>query len=487
MNFAHFSRTSPYLAALFVSIAASCSSSEEAPSSGPEDSAPDGDSTDGSREGGDTDLASGGQGGTSSASGGGASTGPIVPIDASDPTLALIDGALEEIEGRLTLLAESPGGGMGDDYYCYTDTQGAWDYVDVGSWCSGFKPGIYWLASNLTGSEALAAEAASWTADVAQVRDGPDNDTGFQIYGSSGLGLLYQPMHEDAADWEENVLAGAASLFNQRYNATIGAFRSWDQDQDDPSVVSDVVYDPDAGGGRPGGGGDAAGRFEVNIDMLMNMELMLRAAEILESAGNTALAELYRDAAETHFDTTWRDFIREDGSHYHVVQYGPAGEVLNKRTHQGYEDESTWSRGQAWAVYGHAMFHRFLPMEKWVERGTIVSEYYLSETADAVIPPSDFDQPEGAQPRDTSAAAVVCSGFLEMYTQRGAVDGARYLEESRRILSALIDPQYMEGGPEGQESLLWSCTEKYGDPEVGCAFGDYYFLECLNRYEELAE
>lgn len=483
MNFTRPQLLAPLLTSFAVSFFAGCSTS----SGNNDDNGSGGEST--SDE--STDPVNSSMGGSSSGnpmsggdSSGGGGSQEVAAIPASDPVLAQIAGALDSVEGRLTALADSSGG-RGDDYFCYTDLQGEWEFADVGSWCSGFKPGILWLGAELVGSEALATSAASWTADVAQVREGPDNDTGFQIYGSSGLGLLFHETHDATAAWKENVLAGAASLYNQRYNPTIGAFRSWAQESTDPLDVSDTVYDPDAGGGRPGGGGDS--RFEVNIDMLMNMELVLSAAELLDAEGNTELASTYRSAAETHFDTTWRDFIREDGSHYHVVQYGPAGEVLNKRTHQGYNDESTWSRGQAWAVYGHAMFHRYVPMDKWVERGTEVTDYYLTKTEDAVIPPSDFDQPEGAQPRDSSAAAIVCSGFLEMYSQRGATDGAPYLEEAARILEALISPEYMEGGPATQESLLWACTEKHGDPEVGCAFGDYYFLECMNRYVALAE
>lgn len=36
---------------------------------------------------------------------------------------------------------------------------------------------------------------------------------------------------------------------------------------------------------------------------------------------------------------------REDGGTFHVVQFDPeTGEVVKKRTHQGYRDDSTWSR-----------------------------------------------------------------------------------------------------------------------------------------------
>lgn len=49
-------------------------------------------------------------------------------------------------------------------------------------------------------------------------------------------------------------------------------------------------------------------------------------------------------------------FVQHDlGSTWHVVDYNETtGKVLRKRTAQGYSDNSTWARGQAWALYGFA-------------------------------------------------------------------------------------------------------------------------------------
>lgn len=455
----------PQLTLLSFLIAAACSNSEEEPSAPSE--------TTRSSDGGASASAGGSSGTDPMDPPGGSDTGPPLVAE-DDPTLALIEGALADIEPRLTNLTEG-GTNPRNQYYCYTDTQGNWDYVDEQSWCSGFLPGTLWLAAQLAEGDAFTERATALTEDVSQVAVGPDNDTGFQIYGSSGLALLFAENDELAADWEQNVLTGAASLYTQRYNPTIGAFRSWAQEQDDPYEVSTQV------------GQNGNRRFEVNIDMLMNMELILRAAELLEERGNEALADDYRAAAESHFDNTWRDLVRADGSTYHVVQYGPSGEVLNKRTHQGYEDESTWSRGQGWVIYAHSMFNRYLPMDKWIERGAIVSDYYLEQTVNQVIPPSDFDQPSGAAPRDSSAAAIVCSAFVEMSTHAQWEGAEKYLEHAQGILSELTNPELLNGGPATQESLLWGCTEAYGEPEVGCAFGDYYFLECMQRYVDLSE
>ena len=61
----------------------------------------------------------------------------------------------------------------------------------------------------------------------------------------------------------------------------------------------------------------------------------------------------YRFAAEAHALSTQRDFVRADQSSYHAVEYAlPAGTRARGFTFQGYADESCWSRGQAWGIYG---------------------------------------------------------------------------------------------------------------------------------------
>ena len=55
-----------------------------------------------------------------------------------------------------------------------------------------------------------------------------------------------------------------------------------------------------------------------------------------------------------HGLTALRNHVRPDGSTFHVVDYDPStGAVLRpQRTRQGAGDDSTWARGQAWAIHG---------------------------------------------------------------------------------------------------------------------------------------
>jgi unsaturated chondroitin disaccharide hydrolase len=50
-----------------------------------------------------------------------------------------------------------------------------------------------------------------------------------------------------------------------------------------------------------------------------------------------------------------KNHIRPDGSQWHVLNYDQkTGRVTSRTTAQGYANNSTWSRGQAWGLYGFA-------------------------------------------------------------------------------------------------------------------------------------
>ena len=73
---------------------------------------------------------------------------------------------------------------------------------------------------------------------------------------------------------------------------------------------------------------------------MMNLEMLFWASE---QTGNPK----YREIAIAHADKTLKNHFREDMTSYHVVSYLPEdGTVESKGTYQGYDDESSWARGQ---------------------------------------------------------------------------------------------------------------------------------------------
>ncbi len=128
----------------------------------------------------------------------------------------------------------------------------------------------------------------------------------------------------------------------------------------------------------------------------------------------------YYNAACKHAFTTMQHFVREDGSTHHIVEFdSESGEVRRKVTWQGYNDESCWSRGQAWAIYGFALVYRYAKKKEFLRTVENLTDYYVSNCPSDSVPYWDFDDSEIPNTvRDSSAAAITASGLLEFNGKR---------------------------------------------------------------------
>ncbi|OXG84413.1 hypothetical protein C349_02596 [Cryptococcus neoformans var. grubii Br795] len=92
---------------------------------------------------------------------------------------------------------------------------------------------------------------------------------------------------------------------------------------------------------------------------------------------------------------------------YHVVDFNQDGDVKKCMTHQGYADESTWSPGQSWAIYGYAQCGRKVFLETVFE--------LLPESG---VPWWDFDAPKPCPydahttPLQAPSRPAACSCFI---------------------------------------------------------------------------
>ena len=81
------------------------------------------------------------------------------------------------------------------------------------------------------------------------------------------------------------------------------------------------------------------------IDCMMNLPLLYWAAEETDDPR-------FSHIAKAHADTAIKAFVRENGSVNHIVQFDVnTGEIVGTLGGQGKETGSSWTRGQAWAVY----------------------------------------------------------------------------------------------------------------------------------------
>ena len=334
-------------------------------------------------------------------------------------------------------------------YPAWTGPDGMWTTTGPKAWTSGFFPGTLWLAYGATGDARLRTEAEKRLGGLeGQKRDTSGNDQGFKILGSFGNAARLT-----GDDAYRRVVVRAARSLASRFVPVVGATRSWG------SSSSPVV--------------------RVIVDNLMNLELLFWASK---HGGDPAWFAI----ARSHALRTLRDHVRPDGSTFHVVDYSPEnGAVERKGTRQGHARDSTWSRGQAWAVYGFTMTYRETGDPRLLAAARSVSDWFIDHLPPDRVPYWDFDAPGIPDaPRDSSASAIAASGLLELAAlepDSGRAAGYRGAAES--IIASLSGAPYLT--PEGATgAILVHGTQDFprGNFDTGLAFGDYYFVEALGRY-----
>src|SRR5205823_1490049 len=154
--------------------------------------------------------------------------------------------------------------------------------------------------------------------------------------------------------------------------------------------------------------------------------------------------------------------VRSDGSTYQVVNYNPAtGAVQDFENVQGYAVDSTWSRGNAWGVYGFTTAYAYTHDARFLETARRTADYFLSHLPADFVPYWDFALPSTqGQPRDSSAAAIAASGLLELSRlETDPKRAARYLDAAKRILISLSE-SYLTVGTSNEAILLHGTYHK---------------------------
>lgn len=332
------------------------------------------------------------------------------------------------------------------------DKEGALWTSNYKWWCSGFYPGSMWYVYEYTGDEKIKELALKYQAGLEPLRfRKDDHDIGFQLMCSYGNCLR---LTEDQTCVP--VLIDGANSLASRFDPEVGCTRSW-----------------------------SFGKwsFPVIVDNMMNMELLLKAAELggSDSLKNVALA---------HARTTMKNHFRDDKSCFHLVDYNPeTGEVAGKQTVQGLADDSAWARGQAWGLYGFTMVYRFCKEQDILDHAIAIAEYLLPRLPEDGVPFWDYDSAEIPNDvRDASAAAIMASGLIELSQYVDAEKAERYLATAEKMLRTLASEEYLCAEGEDYGFLLKHSTgNKNTDSEVDVplTYADYYFLEALIRWSRL--
>lgn len=370
----------------------------------------------------------------------------------ADPMSGRVEKALDRAHEQLKPFLDDPVDP--DAIPRSVNADGTFHGTESSSWTSGFYPGILWYLYEATGDTDAAAAARRWTAAIEpEKHNAGTHDLGFMIYNSFGNGyrLTGEPHYIE-------VIVDAANTLKTRFNAEVGAIRSWD--------FGDWQY-------------------PVIIDNMMNLELLFAATRL---TGDSS----YYDVAVQHARTTLNEHFRGDYSSVHVVDFDTlTGKVLSRTTHQGLSDESAWSRGQAWALYGFAESYRETGDEAFLAQARRIADFILSHPnlPEDHVPFWDFDAPEDPdEPRDASAAAIAASALYELSRYVRGDERARYVEAADRMLTSLASDAYQapEGTP-GPFLLAHSTGSVPGkfEVDVPIIYAEYYYLEALLRRRRL--
>lgn len=341
----------------------------------------------------------------------------------------------------------------------HSSVNNIYDACNGSQWTSGFWPGQIWLAY-VYSSDPIFKYAGLIHSESLLERI--ENKVGVNHHD---MGFLYSP--SCTAAWEitgdENSKKAALLAADQmltRWQETGGFVQAWG-----------AMNDPK--------------NYRFIIDCLMNLPLLYWATE---QTGNPE----YAQKATIHANTCRANSIREDNSTHHTFfMCSETGAPLRGETCQGYSDDSSWARGQAWAVYGAAIAYRYTKDAQWLNIFYRVTDYFISRLPEDLVPYWDLIFTQGDEPRDSSSAAIVACGLLEMasiLTEANEVEKAQPLQKiASQLMCALAEKYAATGDTDGlllhgtysKKTPYNTCTPEGVDECV--TWGDYFYMEGLLR------
>ena len=353
---------------------------------------------------------------------------------------------LEDVAAKLhTKMTYAVGKAREVDYIPYSTENGQWKPIHIHWWTNGFWPATMWQMYLATKDELYRDEAirAEKMLDVNLVDfEGLSHDVGFLWLIQSGVRYALEVNKDSYARTMK-----AAQHLACRYNPN-GFIRAWN------------------GEGRQGW---------AIVDCMMNLPLLYWASEV---TGDPR----FRLIAMKHADTAMDVFIRPDGSCNHIIIFdAETGEVLDNPGGQGYEYGSSWSRGQAWALYGFTLSYLHTGRQVYLDTAKRVANYFISQITDDYIPRCDFRQPAEPVLKDNTAGAVAAAGLLVLSRQLPELEAVTYYDVAVKMLRAMEreDINWELNDP----ALLQRCTAAYHDipgRHITMNYADYFFVEAIH-------
>ena len=320
-------------------------------------------------------------------------------------------------------------------------------------WCSGFFPAsLLYVYEHTNDKEILRIAQKRLDLQEPMKHYTGNHDLGFMMYNPFGNAyrLFKRPQDKTTID------TAAMSLIT-RYRPQIKSIQSWNKNKNF--------------------------NCPVIIDNMMNLELLMWVSQ---NGGDPK----FREIAINHANSTIANHYRPDYSAFHVLDYDlESGTLIGGKNHQGYNDASAWSRGQAWGFYGFVMMYRFTKDQRYLDHARNIAKFLFNHPnmpKDYILY-WDFNTPDIPNTlRDASASAILASGLLELAQFTKGTESVDYINKSASIIKTLSTSTYTANlGDNGGFLLKHSVGHLPANSEVDVplTYADYYYLEAMHRFK----
>jgi unsaturated chondroitin disaccharide hydrolase len=320
------------------------------------------------------------------------------------------------------------------------------------SWTRGFWPGSLWHAYDLTQSAMFKRWARQATRDNFGAETADTHDLGFMYELSSAVAYDHlcttDASTADCKAFRSSALKAASSLLKlAKTNEAVG-----------------TIPTRSAGSCTGCTGADES---DTIVDSVMNLPLLFWASRV---TGDPR----YRDVAARHAHVEAADMVRSDGSTWSSMHNRRSdGAFIEFHTHQGYTDDSTWARGQAWAVHGFAEAAIALKDAGLLDTAQRTARYVMTRLPTPAVPLYDYDAPP-SKPHDVSAGVITAAGMLRLAT-------------ACQDLAATCNPSPADARSYAQRLLTASLAQLGKRPPLGFLGHQVYGLGGNSKWDDDAE
>lgn len=384
---------------------------------------------------------------------------PGDPLDTARATRAL-DALLARVETTLEQ--------VGDEFPYYADPEtGVWETTPDGDWCGGHWAGLLWLATDGADDpdERARFETAARSAARKADREMPA-ETMFR-----GLTLMY-------AGFRGYDVTGARDLFGMGLAGADDMLALYDERARQIPLGEFDLRGPDNFRG-PETSDEPSGRRIGAVDNVYTaVPILWRAYEETNDPG-------FRDVAVSHTDRHLDWYIRPDGSTWHHAVFEEERGGLERQYNElAYSDETCWARGQGWNVAGLARAYDETGADRYLDALERTTDYYVDHAPDDLVAYWDFQAPGVPdEPRDTSAAALVAYGLVQL---DGDTERVAHLRQTgARVLASLVANYLVLDADSDRHGMVeQTCFNKPGEYVTAneTVWTDYYVAYALAEY-----